>query len=171
MPLVKKCRHCVQVMSLYERARTDHLLLLPIFSAFFSLCPTPLLLRASLQTHTPTLHEEGTQPVVRFKHSQRHLQWQSALTDPSLLVPAAFFPSSLADLVVGSYSNSSCGRESASRQVQTIPDASAVAIGLNPTLLFPFQQRQYKILPASQEEHPPPSGTPLTWLDLPLRGP
>jgi hypothetical protein len=82
MPLVKKCRHCIQVTSLYERVQTDHSLFFPPFSASFSLCSSPLLLQASLQSCTPTLHAEGTQPVVRFKHSQTHLRWQSALTRP-----------------------------------------------------------------------------------------
>ena len=36
----------------------------------------------NLQTRTPSLHAGGTQPVARFKHSQTHLRWQSALTRP-----------------------------------------------------------------------------------------
>ena len=82
MPLVQKCGHCIQVTSPYERVQTDHSSFFPPFSASFSLCSSPLLLQASLRTRTLTLHAEGTQPVVRFKHSQTHLRWQSALTRP-----------------------------------------------------------------------------------------
>jgi hypothetical protein len=82
MPLVQKCHHCIQVTSLYERVQTDHSSFFPPFSASFSLCSSPPLLQASLRTRTPTLHAAGTQPVVRFKHSQMHLRWQSALTRP-----------------------------------------------------------------------------------------
>ena len=78
--------------------------------------------------------------------------YERVQTDASFVVLSAilclflslFISSSLAGLLADSYSNT---LDSASRQVQALADASAVAIGLNPTLLFfPFQQRQYKIV-------------------------
>jgi hypothetical protein len=51
----------------------------PRLPAFEYVCPEKMLHDSAW---SPTLHAEGTQPAVRFKHSQTHLRWQSALTRP-----------------------------------------------------------------------------------------